>query len=153
MADYDIPDLGLPPGSFASSPAVRARMQKQKVRDTTPEVLLRRELHRLGLRFRLDRQVVTGTRRRVDIVFGPSKVAVMVDGCFWHGCETHGSHVPSVNVTYWSEKIRTNRERDTDTDRRLRSDGWQVFRVWEHDDPAQAARRIKRAVDRRHPRR
>ncbi len=153
MADDDIPDLGLPPGSFASSPAVRARMQQQKVRDTTPEVLLRRELHRLGLRFRLDRQVVTGTRRRVDIVFGPSKVAVLVDGCFWHGCSAHGSHAPAVNVTYWSEKIRTNRERDADTDRRLRSDGWEVIRVWEHDDPGKAAQHIKRAVDRRHPQR
>ncbi len=153
MADHDVPDLNLPPGSFASSPAVRARMQRQKVRDTTPEVLLRRELHRLGLRFRLDRPVVPGTRRRVDIVFGPSKVAVMVDGCFWHGCETHGSHVPSVNVTYWSEKIRTNRERDADTDERLRTAGWKVVRVWEHDDPITAARHIKRAVDRRHPQR
>jgi DNA mismatch endonuclease (patch repair protein) len=146
----DVPvDPELPEGSFASNLKVRRRMQRQRVRDTAPEIALRHELHRLGLRYRLDRQVVRGTRRRVDIVFGPTKVAVLVDGCFWHGCPEHGSHQPKVNTWYWPDKIAKNKERDADTDKRLRSDGWLVIRVWEHDDPIKAARRISRAVARR----
>lgn len=126
-------------------------MQGQRSRDTAPELALRRELHRRGLRYRLDRPIVRGTRRRVDIVFGPSKVAVLVDGCFWHGCAEHGSHVPRVNEWYWPDKIAGNKARDADTDARLSDDGWLVIRVWEHEDPVAAAERIAVEVRGRRP--
>lgn len=150
----DAPDLtedNLPEGSYASSPAMRRRMQSQRMRDTAPELALRRELHRRGLRYRLDRPIVPGTRRRVDIVFGPAKVAVLVDGCFWHGCPEHGSHVPKFNTWYWPDKIARNRQRDADTDERLTTVGWQVIRVWEHDEVEAAAGVIEEVVLRRRP--
>jgi DNA mismatch endonuclease (patch repair protein) len=100
----------------------------------------------MGFRYRIHRPIVAGTRRRVDISFGPAKVAVFVDGCFWHGCPRHGSHVPKVNQDYWVEKIMKNKARDRDTDRKLRAAGWQIIRVWEHQDPDQAARRIAKSV-------
>lgn len=126
-------------------------MQDQRSRNTAPELALRRELHRRGLRYRLEVQIVRGTRRRVDIVFGPSRVAVLVDGCFWHGCPQHGSHVPQVNEWYWPDKIAGNKARDADTDARLSNDGWLVIRVWEHEDPVAAAERIAVKVRDRRP--
>jgi DNA mismatch endonuclease, patch repair protein len=102
----------------------RRRMQLQAERNTQPEIALRRALHALGLRFRLERQVVPGTRRRVDITFGPSKVAVMVDGCFWHGCPDHGTLPAVTNREFWDQKIARNRARDRDTNARLSADGW-----------------------------
>lgn len=125
---------------------IRKRMQAQRSQGTKPELCLRRELHRRGLRFRLHRQVIAGTRRQVDIVFGPARVAVFVDGCFWHGCPEHGSHKPSVNQWYWPGKIATNRARDADSDRRLKEAGWKVMRIWEHEDSEQAALRVQRVV-------
>ena len=133
-------------GSFASTAAVRRRMQLQRRRDTAPEMALRHELHRRGLRYRLDRPIVTGTRRRVDIVFASSRVAVFVDGCFWHGCSSHGVRSHAVNGWYWPDKIASNRLRDEDTDRRLRADGWIVVRVWEHEDSTAAADHIEALV-------
>jgi DNA mismatch endonuclease (patch repair protein) len=126
-------------------------MQLQRVRDTAPELNLRRELHRRGLRYRLDRQVVPGTRRRVDITFAAAKVAVLVDGCFWHGCPLHGVQVPKANQQFWVDKIATNQARDADTDVRLAEDGWLVIRVWEHEDPVVAAERITVEVRGRRP--
>jgi DNA mismatch endonuclease (patch repair protein) len=123
-------------------------MQGQRSRDTAPELALRRELHRRGLRYRLDQKIVPGTQRRADIVFRPSRVAVFVDGCFWHGCPAHGSHVPTVNEWYWPDKIAGNKARDADTNERLRAAGWTVIRVWEHDDPRAAAERVIAAVRR-----
>jgi DNA mismatch endonuclease, patch repair protein len=114
-------------------------------RDTKPEIALRMELHRRGHRFRVDRAVLTDRRRRVDIVFGPSKVAVFVDGCFWHGCPEHATW-PRSNAAYWREKIETNRLRDRDTDRLLAEAGWLVIRVWEHEDIPAAADRIEQSV-------
>jgi DNA mismatch endonuclease (patch repair protein) len=125
--------------SWASSPAVRHRMQLQRERDTAPELALRRELHRSGLRYRLDQLIVPGTRRRVDIVFAKARVAVFVDGCFWHGCPTHGRRTHEINGWYWPRKIAGNRQRDADTDARLRAAGWTVVRVWEHEEPVRAA--------------
>jgi len=91
--------------------------------------------------------IVPGTRRRVDLVFGRARVAVFVDGCFWHGCPEHGQRAHGVNGWYWPEKIAGNRRRDADTDDRLRAAGWAVVRVWEHDDPEQAATLIGHQVD------
>src|SRR5215207_4342941 len=118
----------------ASSEQVARRMRATGRRDTAPEVALRSELHRLGLRYRVDRSPVLGVRRRADVVFGPARVAVFVDGCFWHGCPIHGTW-PKKNADFWRDKIETNMRRDTDTDRRLEEAGWLVIRIWEHEDP------------------
>lgn len=136
-------------GSWASSAGVRRRMQLQREQNTEPELALRRALHRRGLRYRLHQQIVPGTRRRVDIVFGPPKVAVFVDGCFWHGCSEHGEREHAINPWYWPEKIAGNKARDLDTDRRLNEVGWLVLRVWEHEDTDIAADRVEQAVKKR----
>lgn len=133
--------------SWAATPGIRRRMQLQRGRNTKPEMRLRRELHRRGLRYRLDQPVVPGTkRRRVDIVFPTARLAVFVDGCFWHGCPEHGRRTHDVNGWYWPDKIAGNRQRDRDTDARLIDSGWQVIRVWEHDDAVGAADAIEAIV-------
>ncbi|MEH1130140.1 very short patch repair endonuclease [Micromonospora sp. CPCC 206061] len=128
--------------SWASDPAVRARMQRQQTRDTGPELALRRLLHAAGLRYRVDVAPLGSLRRRADIVFGPARVAVFVDGCFWHGCSEHGSRQTKANTTYWSDKIARNRARDASTDDLLARAGWLVVRVWEHENALHAAQRI-----------
>lgn len=133
--------------SFASSPAVRSRMQRQSTRETGPELALRSLLHRQGLRFRVHRRPVAGLRRVADIVFPTEKVAVFVDGCFWHVCPDHASW-PVSNADFWSEKLIRNAERDRETDVRLAEEGWNVVRVWEHEDPAEAASLVVAAVRR-----
>lgn len=120
-------------------------------RDTKPEIELRRVLHARGLRFRVDRAVLSNRRRRADIVFGPAGVAVFVDGCFWHGCPEHATW-PTKNAEFWREKIEANRRRDRDTDHQLRAAGWHVERVWEHEAAEAAADRIEAVVrSRRRP--
>ena len=121
----------------ASSELVRGRMRTTKQRDTKPELELRRALFRMGLRFRVD-VPIKGSRRRTDIVFRPDRLAVYVDGCFWHSCPEHGS-VPKQNSEWWIDKLATDVARDADTDARLRADGWTVLRFWEHEDPEVAA--------------
>jgi DNA mismatch endonuclease, patch repair protein len=120
-------------------------MKRVRLRDTGPELALRRELHRLGLRYRLHQAVVPGVRRRPDIVFGPKRVAVFIDGCFWHGCPQHAT-VAKANRAFWNAKIRSNQLRDSDTNLRLEEAGWRVVRIWEHEDPEAAALRIKSFV-------
>ena len=112
-------------------------------RDTAPELALRRELHRLGLRYYVHRQPLQTLRRQADVVFPRNKVAVFVDGCFWHGCPEHGRREHRTNGWYWPAKIERNRQRDQDTDERLREAGWAVVRVWEHEDAHEAARRVQ----------
>lgn len=129
------------PESWASSPSVRVNMQANRRRDTTPELNLRRALHRLGLRYRVDKRPLPDLNRRADIVFGTSRVAVVVHGCFWHGCPQHFS-LPATNADYWRAKIETNTARDRDTAERLGQAGWTVVTVWEHEDATEAARRI-----------
>jgi DNA mismatch endonuclease (patch repair protein) len=129
---------------------VSERMSRQRRRDTRPEVELRRELHARGLRFRVDRAVLSDRRRRVDIVFGPARVAVFVDGCFWHGCPEHGVR-PRTNVEFWDEKIRVNRTRDRRTDEELAAAGWRVVRIWEHEAVVTAADLIEELVRARRP--
>jgi|SRR5581483_4949865 len=136
---------GVPP---PSSEEARRRMEVTGRRDTAAEVALRSILHRMGLRFRVDQAPIPGVRRRADLVFKSARVAVFVDGCFWHGCSEHGTW-PKANPEFWREKIETNRRRDADTDRRLREAGWLVLRVWEHEDPTAAARVIRRTVRQR----
>jgi len=121
-------------------------MSRQRVRDTAPEIALRRELHRRGLRFRLHERPVQQLRRNADIVFRGPRVAVFVDGCFWHGCPEHG-RVPSPNAWYWPAKFERNRARDADTAERLSDAGWRVVRVWEHEETCTAATRVECVVN------
>lgn len=116
-------------------------------RDTKPEIALRSALHRRGLRFRKDYPIRVEGRRpiRPDVVFTRAKVAVFVDGCFWHGCREH-QVVPRSNPDYWVPKLRRNVERDRETDAALRAAGWIVVHVWEHEDVVEAVERVERAV-------
>jgi len=130
---------------LATTEATRARMSGQRSRDTGIEVALRRELHRLGLRYRVHRRPLRAVRREADVVFGPSKVAVFVDGCFWHGCPEHATW-PKRNGEFWRAKIEANRARDANTDVVLAEAGWLSVRVWEHESPDVAAVRVRDAV-------
>jgi DNA mismatch endonuclease, patch repair protein len=121
-------------------------MQGQRRRDTSCELVLRRALHRRGLRYRVDAALPElGRRRRVDVVFPGPRVAVLVDGCFWHGCPAHGTW-PTANAGWWTEKIARNQRRDADTTAVLSAAGWTVLRFWEHDDVTAAADAVERAV-------
>ena len=117
---------------------------------TKPEVALRSTLHRRGLRFRKDYPVRVGKRRplRPDVVFTRARVAVFVDGCFWHGCPEH-QVIPRSNRDYWVPKLRRNVERDREVDEALTGAGWQVIRIWEHESDDVAALRIEEAVKQR----
>lgn len=117
-------------------------------RDTLPELALRSELHRRGFRFRVDRAPLRGLRSRADVVFGPARVAVYVDGCFWHSCPEHATK-PKANAEWWEQKLKRNRERDAETNRVLRENGWEVVRIWEHEDPIAAADRVEAVVRKR----
>lgn len=134
-----------PEGSWASSQAARNTMTSTKGRDTAPELAVRSEVHGRGLRYRVDTRPLEELRRRADLVFRGARVAVFVDGCFWHGCPEHHQE-PETNSDFWQDKIAKNRDRDRDTDRRLRDAGWSVVRIWEHEDPETAADRVERAV-------
>ena len=120
-------------------------MQRQARRDTRPEVSLRRQLWRRGLRYRVEVSPLPELRRRADIVFTRRRVVVYVDGCFWHSCPEHATE-PKANQAWWVAKLAANVERDRDTDERLDAAGWQVVRVWEHEDPQEAADRVESAV-------
>jgi DNA mismatch endonuclease (patch repair protein) len=123
-------------------------MQLQASRNTRPELELRSALHRTGLRFRVHVRPLAGVRREADVVFPKARVAVFVDGCFWHGCPEHGSW-PKANADWWREKIEANRRRDADTDERLRDAGWMVIRMWTHEDPVSKSAEIAEMVRRR----
>jgi DNA mismatch endonuclease (patch repair protein) len=125
--------------------ATSARMSRQRTRDTAPEMALRRELHRRGARFFVDRSPLPGLRRRADLVFPRRRVAVYVDGCFWHRCPDHATD-PKRNAVWWAEKLAGNVERDRATDAALAASGWQVVRIWEHEDPVSAADRVQAAL-------
>ena len=129
----------------ASSELARKRMVRQARRDTAPELALRKEIWRSGLRYRIDAAPLPGVRRRADLLFTRARIAVYVDGCFWHSCPRHGT-TPKANRDWWIAKLAANAERDRDTDQRLKSAGWRVIRVWEHEDPRTAARKIVAAV-------
>jgi DNA mismatch endonuclease (patch repair protein) len=105
----------------------------------------------MGLRFRVNRRPIPGLRRNADVVFGPTRVAVMIDGCFWHSCPIHRTS-PKSNAKWWKDKLQKNRARDRETDAQFAEEGWKVMRVWEHEDPSAAARRIAAVVRRRRAR-
>lgn len=126
----------------AAAPATVSRMRRQKRRDTRPELLVRRELHRRGWRYYVDRAPLPRMRRRADLVFPKLRVAVYVDGCFWHACPEHGT-VPKNNRDWWLSKFKANADRDRDTGDRLRAAGWSVVRVWEHEDVSKSVKRVE----------
>jgi DNA mismatch endonuclease (patch repair protein) len=120
-------------------------MRANRARDTHPELALRRAVHALGLRYRVSVRPLPAVRRTADLVFTRAKVAVFLDGCFWHGCPEH-HRLAARNREYWSGKVRRNRERDRETGRLLGEAGWLVIRVWEHEDPQEAASRIAQLI-------
>lgn len=119
--------------SWASTEGSRRSMQANQRRDTRPELAVRHLLHAAGLRYRVDFAPLGG-RRRADIVFTRRRIAVFIDGCFWHGCPAHAT-LPKRNSGYWLPKLRRNIERDRETDEVLRLAGWCVLRFWEHEAP------------------
>lgn len=121
-------------------------MSTQRSKDTGPELAVRRELHAMGMRYRVHVQPLSNLRRKADVVFSRARVAVFIDGCFWHGCLEHGRRRHDVNQWYWPEKISRNQARDADTDRRLAEAGWIVVRAWEHEDARVVALRIAEVV-------
>lgn len=131
--------------SFASSPAIRQRMQRQRRRDTSIERALRSELFRRGLRYLVHRRPIEGLRREADIVFPRVRVAVFVDSCWWHACPEHRT-LPRSNRDWWEAKLGRNRDRDADTTARFEEAGWKVVRVWEHEDVSAAAQRVADTV-------
>lgn len=128
-----------------SSRSASIRMSAQRSRDTSPERVLRSLLHRRGLRFRIHARPLPTLRREADVLFPRAKVAVFVDGCFWHGCPEHASW-PKANAAWWRKKIERNRIRDAETDTRLRAAGWRIIRAWEHEDPRIVAEDVEVAV-------
>ncbi|MFF4471116.1 very short patch repair endonuclease [Streptomyces sp. NPDC001599] len=122
-------------------------MQAIRSRDTTPERLIRQLVHAQGLRYRVAARPLPKLRRTADMVFRPAKVAVFVDGCYWHGCPEHYV-APKTNSGYWSDKVARNMARDRDTDQRLTAEGWTVLRFWEHEAPEECAAHIAAEVER-----
>ena len=121
-------------------------MLANKSRDTRPELLVRSLVHRRGLRYRISARPLPGLRRTADLVFRPTRVAVFVDGCYWHGCPHHYKE-PKTNTDYWRAKIAGNGQRDRQTDKLLSEAGWLVLRFWEHEDPNEIADAIATAVE------
>lgn len=121
-------------------------MEAQRVRDTAPELELRRELHRRGYRYRLDQRVSEKVRSRPDLSFTRETIAVFIDGCFWHGCPEH-STLPKNNSDWWKAKLKATRTRDARATAALADEGWQVIRVWEHEPVLDAADRIAAAIN------
>lgn len=130
--------------SWASTEGSRNSMLSNRRRDTSPELAVRRRIHAAGLRYRVDFAPLGG-RRKADIVFTRKRVAVFIDGCYWHCCPEHATF-PKRNSDYWLPKLARNVERDRDTDHSLRGAGWTVLRFWEHESPNDVAYRIAVAV-------
>jgi DNA mismatch endonuclease, patch repair protein len=129
----------------ASSADALARMKRQKGEGTKPELVLQEALRAQGLEFEVQAKVLPGVRRKADIVFREKKVAIFVDGCFWHACPVHATW-PKANAEWWKAKIEANQQRDRDTDKRLVEAGWKVVRVWECEADDRAAQRLSDSI-------
>jgi DNA mismatch endonuclease (patch repair protein) len=138
-------DEDTPSREPSPSPATIRSMQGNRSRDTKPELAVRRLLHRAGLRYRVAQRPLPSLRRTADIVFSRARVAVFIDGCFWHRCPVHAT-TPRTRTEFWSAKFARNVARDADTNALLRAAGWEVLRFWEHQDPAWIAEEVQRAV-------
>jgi DNA mismatch endonuclease (patch repair protein) len=146
---YRYVDPGPAPG--ASSAVTSEVMRRTRRAGTAPELAVRRALHRRGLRYLVDvAPPGTNRRRRADVVFRGARIALFVDGCFWHSCPEHG-RLPKANREWWRVKLHGVVVRDRDTDAQLTAAGWLVVRVWEHDDPDEAAVRVAALVTSRRP--
>lgn len=130
---------------WASSEAARKSMQGNRGRDTAAELAVRRLVHAQGLRYRVNARPEPDLRRTADLLFTRARVAVFVDGCYWHGCPEHFK-MPGTNRDYWQGKIGRNRLRDAETTELLEARGWLVLRFWEHENPSAVAERVVRAV-------
>jgi DNA mismatch endonuclease (patch repair protein) len=117
-------------------------MRKVRRRDTQPEIALRSELHRRGFRYFVDRAPLAWSRRKADLVFPRVRLAVFIDGCFWHGCPAHVDW-PKSNALWWRAKIAATKARDREIDAALLGAGWHVTRAWEHDDPYEIADQLE----------
>jgi DNA mismatch endonuclease (patch repair protein) len=122
-------------------------MKATRRQNTEAELKLRRELHHRGMRYRTHVQVLSDLRRQADIAFAGTRLAVFIDGCFWHGCPLHGTQA-RANAEYWNRKILQNQQRDRDTDERLRAAGWTALRVWEHQPVQEAATLVQETYER-----
>jgi DNA mismatch endonuclease (patch repair protein) len=131
--------------SWASSDVVRKSMKGNRSRDTGPELRVRRLVHARGMRYLVDAPPERSLRRRADLLFRGPRVAVFIDGCFWHGCPNHHT-VSRTNSDFWADKVAKNRARDVDTNERLAAHGWTVLRFWEHEDPHAVAAAIELSV-------
>ncbi|MFE5207394.1 very short patch repair endonuclease [Streptomyces sp. NPDC056600] len=120
-------------------------MSRQGRRDTVPEVAVRKILHASGLRYRVNVPVPGMPRRTIDIVFPRLKIAIFMDGCFWHGCPQHATQ-PKSNAEWWRVKLDKNMARDRETTEHLEAEGWTVLRYWEHEAPARIATQISSTV-------
>lgn len=120
-------------------------MRAVRRRDTAPEVAARSALHALGLRFRVAWPIPGQRRRTIDIAFTRVRVAVFIDGCFWHDCPIHGT-APQANGGWWRAKLAANQVRDVAVNEQLAGLGWQVLRFWEHEDPAAVAAAVQEVV-------
>ena len=137
---------GKPKHPPASSPEVRRRMLRTPRTNTPPEIALRRELHRRGLRYRVDEKPAADLRTRADVVFKRARVAVYMDGCYWHSCPKHGTLPHGENAEWWRSKLAANVERDRAVTAALSARGWLVIRLWEHEAASEAADRVEAAV-------
>lgn len=137
--------------SWASSEQARRTMRANRSKNTSPELAVRVLLHGRGLRYRVHFRPAPSIRRTADIVFTRRKIAVFIDGCFWHACPEHFI-APRSNPGYWEPKIAGNQRRDRETDEALRAEGWTVLRFWEHESPSAVADLIERAVGDAQPR-
>lgn len=135
----------------APSQQTRSRMQRQARKNTGAELAIRTELFSRGYRYRVNERPLESLRREADVVFRRERVAVFVDGCFWHGCDIHKRDTKS-NTVWWAEKIAVNRKRDQETNELLKAAGWRVVRIWEHEDPAKGASKVETAVNQRRAR-
>jgi DNA mismatch endonuclease (patch repair protein) len=129
-------------------PEIRRRiMRSNRRRDTAPERAVRSALHLAGLRFRVDLPIrlAVGRTVRPDVIFPKKRVAIFIDGCFWHGCPVHGT-LPVANREYWGPKIDENRQRDLRNTRDLEAECWTVIRAWEHEDPDALVQRVVKAI-------
>lgn len=120
-------------------------MLANRSRDTGPELAVRRLVHAMGLRYRVNARPVPTLRRTADLVFTRCRVAVFIDGCYWHGCPEHHT-VARRNADFWRTKMERNRARDAATNEALAAAGWTVLRFWEHEPPADVAEAVRAAV-------
>lgn len=130
-----------PPHPGSRSAAASNRLSVLGRRDTRPELQVRRALHASGCRYRVGYPVPGNRRRSIDIAFPRLRLAVFIDGCFWHACPQHGTK-PEANKAWWGIKLINNVNRDRDTDRILEEAGWRALRYWEHEDPREIARSV-----------